>query len=498
MFGALARRLFGSANDRYIKSLGPYVEQINEIEPELEKLSDEALRARTAEFRDRLADGAELDDLLVEAFATVREAAKRTLGQRHFDVQMMGGIVLHRGMIAEMKTGEGKTLVSTLPVYLNALTGNGVHVVTVNDYLATRDAEWMGQIYRLLGLSVGCIVHGLDDAQRQQAYLCDVTYGTNNELGFDYLRDNMKFRLEEMVHRPFHYAIVDEVDSILIDEARTPLIISGPTEDNSDLYIQANKLIPALLPEDYEKDEKQRTVTLTETGQERMEALLRESGLMTSGTLYDIQNIGLVHHANQALRAHKLFALDTDYIAKDDKIVIIDEFTGRMMEGRRYSEGLHQALEAKEGVTVQNENQTLASITFQNYFRLYPKLAGMTGTAMTEASEFSDIYRLEVIEIPTNEPCIRDDTDDEVYRTTREKYDAIVQHVLEPQEKTQPVLCGTVSIEKSEALSALFKKHKIPHNVLNAPIPRRDPTTTRRPGGPAPGPTARTMPPRGP
>src|SRR5438132_2737346 len=468
MFGALARRLFGSANDRYVKSLGLLVEQINELEPELEKLSDEALRARTAEFKQRLEDGAELDDLLVEAFATVREASKRTLDQRHFDVQLTGGIVLHRGMIAEMKTGEGKTLVSTLPVYLNALTGKGVHIVTVNDYLAQRDAEWMGQIYRFLGLSVGCIVHDLDDFQRQQAYLCDLTYGTNNELGFDYLRDNMKFRLEEMVHRPFHYAIVDEVDSILIDEARTPLIISGPTEDNSDLYIQVDKLIPALAPEDYEKDEKQRTVALTESGTEKMERLLREAGLLRSGTLYDIQNVALVHHVNQALRAHKLFALDTDYIAKDDKIVIIDEFTGRMMEGRRYSEGLHQALEAKEGVTVQNENQTLASITFQNYFRLYPKLAGMTGTAMTEAAEFGEIYKLEVIEIPTNEPCIRDATDDEVYRTTREKYDSIVEQVLECRKRQQPVLCGTVSIEKSEALAALFKKHKIPHNVLNA------------------------------
>src|SRR5580704_13505795 len=468
MFGALARRLFGSANDRYISSLGALVEQINELEPELEKLPDEALRARTADFKQKLEDGVELDDLLVEAFATVREAAKRTLGQRHFDVQLMGGIVLHRGMIAEMKTGEGKTLVSTLPVYLNALAGKGAHVVTVNDYLAHRDAEWMGQIYNYLGMSVGCIVHDLDDPVRRQQYLCDITYGTNNELGFDYLRDNMKFRLEDMVQRPFQYAIVDEVDSILIDEARTPLIISGPTEDNSDLYIQVDKLIPALVPEDYEKDEKQRTVALTESGTEKMERLLREAGLLRSGTLYDIQNVALVHHANQALRAHKLFALDTDYIAKDDKIVIIDEFTGRMMEGRRYSEGLHQALEAKEGVTVQNENQTLASITFQNYFRLYPKLAGMTGTAMTEASEFSGIYRLEVIEVPTNEPCIRADRDDEVYRSTAEKYDAILTQVLECRERQQPVLIGTVSIEKSEALAALFTKNKIPHNVLNA------------------------------
>jgi len=468
MFGALARRLFGSANDRYIKSLGPLVAQINEIEPQLEALSDEALRARTAAFKEQLEQGAELDDLLVEAFATVREAAKRTLGQRHFDVQLMGGIVLHRGMIAEMKTGEGKTLVSTLPVYLNALTGNGVHVVTVNDYLAHRDAEWMGQIYRFLGMSVGCIVHDLDDYQRQQAYLCDVTYSTNNELGFDYLRDNMKFRIEEMAHRPFNYAIVDEVDSILIDEARTPLIISGPTEDNSELYIQVDKLIPSLAPEDYEKDEKQRTVALVDTGVEKIEALLHQRGLMDDGSLYDIHNVSLVHHVNQALRAHKLFARDTDYIVKDDKIIIIDEFTGRMMEGRRYSEGLHQALEAKEGVTVQNENQTLASITFQNYFRMYPKLAGMTGTAMTEAEEFGDIYRLEVIEVPTNEPVRRADSDDEVYRTTREKYDAIAEQVLECMKRRQPVLVGTVSIEKSEALSALFTKMKIPHNVLNA------------------------------
>jgi preprotein translocase subunit SecA len=468
MIGALARRLFGSANDRYVKSLRPIVDAINELEPQLEAMSDDELRERTDRLKQQLADGAELDDILIDAFATVREAAKRTLGQRHFDVQLMGGVVLHRGMIAEMKTGEGKTLVATLPVYLNALTGKGVHVVTVNDYLARRDAEWMGQIYRFLGLTVGCIVHELDDMQRQQAYLCDVTYGTNNELGFDYLRDNMKFRLEDMVHRPFHYAIVDEVDSILIDEARTPLIISGPTEDNSDLYIRVDKLIPALDDSDYEKDEKQRTVALTESGVEKIEAMLRQSGLMAAGSLYDINNVGLVHHVNQALRAHKLFARDTDYISKDDKIVIIDEFTGRMMEGRRYSEGLHQALEAKEGVTVQNENQTLASITFQNYFRLYPKLAGMTGTAMTESQEFSDIYKLDVIEIPTNEPCIRDDTDDEVYRTTREKYDAIVQHVLECQERKQPMLVGTVSIEKSEALSAVFKKHKIPHNVLNA------------------------------
>ncbi len=468
MIGALARRLFGSANDRYVKSLGPLVDEINALEPGVAALDDEALRARTQQFKDRLAQGEELDDLLVEAFATVREAAKRTLGQRHYDVQLIGGIILHRGMIAEMKTGEGKTLVATLPVYLNALSGKGVHVVTVNDYLAQRDSEWMGQVYRFLGLTVGCIVHGLDDVQRRDQYAADVTYGTNNEFGFDYLRDNMKFRLEEMAQRPFNYAIVDEVDSILIDEARTPLIISGPSEDSSELYRQVDLLMPHLVAEDFEKDEKQRTVTLTEAGVEKVEALLREAGLLTEGTLYDIHNVALVHHTNQALRAHKLFARDTDYIVRDDKVIIIDEFTGRMMEGRRYSEGLHQALEAKEGVTIQNENQTLASITFQNYFRLYPKLGGMTGTAMTEATELNETYKLDVIEIPTNEPVIRKDSDDEVYRTAREKNEAILGQVLECRERKQPVLIGTVSIEKSEVLSELFKKKKVPHAVLNA------------------------------
>ncbi len=468
MIGALARRLFGSANDRYIKSLQPLVDDINALEPEMAALADADLRARTDVFKKRLADGDELDDLLVDAFATVREAAKRVLGQRHFDVQLMGGIVLHRGQIAEMKTGEGKTLVATLPVYLNALAGKGVHVVTVNDYLAKRDSEWMGQVYKFLGLSVGCIVHGLDDLQRREAYEADVTYGTNNEFGFDYLRDNMKFSLGQMVQRPFNYAIVDEVDSILIDEARTPLIISGPAEDSSELYRAVDKLIPRLAAEDYEKDEKQRAVTLTESGVEKMEAMMREASLLKTGTLYDINNLSLVHHANQALRAHKLFARDTDYIVRDGKIIIIDEFTGRMMEGRRYSEGLHQALEAKEGVEVQNENQTLATITFQNYFRLFPKLAGMTGTAMTEATELSEIYKLEVIEVPTNKPCIRVDADDEVYRTAREKYDAIINQVLECRARQQPVLVGTVSIEKSETLSELFKKKKIPHSVLNA------------------------------
>ena len=468
MFSGLAKKLFGSANDRYVKGLDSLVNAINALEPDLEALSDSELAARTDWFRSRLEQGEKPDDLLVEAFATVREAAKRTLGQRHFDVQLMGGIVLHRGMISEMKTGEGKTLVATLAVYLNALTGKGVHVVTVNDYLAKRDAAWMGQIYRFLGLSVGCIVAGLEEAERRAAYASDVTYGTNNEFGFDYLRDNMKFRLEDMVQREFSYAIVDEVDSILIDEARTPLIISGPTEDSSEMYLKADKVIPKLDPEHYEKDEKIRAVTLTEEGTERVEEILREMGLLDEGSLYDLGRIDLLHHVTQALRAHVLFQRDTDYIVKDDHVVIIDEFTGRMMDGRRYSEGLHQALEAKEGVTIQQENQTLASITYQNYFRLYPKLAGMTGTAMTEASEFLDIYSLEVVEIPTNVPCIRIDEDDQVYRTAKEKYDAIIEQVEECRAREQPVLVGTVSIEKSELLSSLLKKRKIPHEVLNA------------------------------
>src|SRR6266852_5665251 len=468
MIGAIARRLFGSANDRFVKSLQPLVDAINTAEPTLVAMSDDELRARTGALKARIAAGETLDDILVDAFATVRETAKRVLGQRHFDVQLLGGVVLHRGMIAEMKTGEGKTLVATLPVYLNALSGKGVHVVTVNDYLAKRDSEWMGQIYRFLGLTVGCIVHGLDDTQRRAAYGADVTYGTNNEFGFDYLRDNMKFRLEDMVQRAFNYAIVDEVDSILIDEARTPLIISGPTEDNSALYTSVDRLIPKLAAEDFEKDEKQRAVTLTEAGVEKIEALLRDSGHMDTGSLYDIQNVALVHHVNQSLRAHKLFARDVDYIVKDDKVIIIDEFTGRMMEGRRYSEGLHQALEAKEHVSIQTENQTLASITYQNYFRLFPKLAGMTGTAMTEATEFGDLYRLEVIEVPTNMPVRRADSDDEVYRTAGEKNEAIVTQVRECHERQQPVLVGTISIEKSETLATLFKKNKIPHHVLNA------------------------------
>ena len=468
MFGALAKRLFGSANERFLKELDPAVAAINALEPELEALGDDDLRARTTAFRQRVADGEELDDLLVEAFATVREAAKRTLGQRPFDVQLLGGMVLHRGMISEMKTGEGKTLVATLPVYLNALAERGVHVVTVNDYLAQRDAAWMGQIYEFLGLSVGCIVHGLDDSERRAAYACDVTYGTNNELGFDYLRDNMKFQLHEMVQRDFNYAIVDEVDFILIDEARTPLIISGPTEDSSEMYVKVDAVIPRLEAEHYEKDEKARTVTFTESGTERIEEILREVGLLGPDSLYDIENVNLLHHANQALRAHMLFQRDNEYIVKDDKIVIIDEFTGRMMEGRRYSDGQHQALEAKEGVSIQQENQTLASITFQNYFRLYPKLAGMTGTAMTEAAELLDTYDLEVIDVPTNLPCVRIDDDDEVYRTTKEKLDAILAVIEDCRSRKQPMLVGTVSIEKSEILSDLLKKRKIAHQVLNA------------------------------
>ncbi len=468
MLGALARRIFGTANDRIIRSLRREVERINALEPELEKLSDEELRARTGRFRERLAAGESLDDILHEAFATVREAAKRTLGQRHFDVQLIGGIVLHQGKIAEMKTGEGKTLVATLPVYLNALTGRGVHVVTVNDYLARRDAEWMGPIYRLLGLSVGCIVSGMDESARRAAYACDITYGTNNEFGFDYLRDNMRMRLEDMVQRGHYYAIVDEVDSILIDEARTPLIISGPAEDSSELYRRVDELVRRLEPEDWEKDEKQRTVVLTERGVERMQALLEEAGLLKSGDLYDIENVTLVHHIQQALRAHHLFQRDVDYLVRNNQVIIVDEFTGRMMPGRRYSDGLHQALEAKEGVPVQPENQTLASITFQNYFRLYEKLAGMTGTAATEAAEFEEIYGLQVVVIPTHKPMIRKDEDDEVYRTAREKYEAIVREIEEAHRRGQPVLVGTVSIEKSEHLSKLLKQKRIPHQVLNA------------------------------
>jgi len=470
MFGRIARAIFGTANDRALKRLQARVPQINALEPSLAALTDAALAARTADFRARLAAGATLDELLPEAFATVREGAKRVLGLRHFDVQLVGGMVLHEGMIAEMKTGEGKTLVATLPVYLNAIAGRGVHVVTVNDYLAKRDAEWMGRLYRFLGLTTGVIVHGLTDDDRRAAYAADVTYGTNNEFGFDYLRDNMKYRLDEMVQRDFNFAIVDEVDSILIDEARTPLIISGPSEDSSDLYRRVDEVVKQLVEDKttFDKDEKQRTANLTDAGSERVEQMLREAGMLEEGTLYDFHNVTLVHHVNQSLRAHALFSKDVDYITRDDKVVIIDEFTGRMMEGRRYSDGLHQALEAKEHVTVQPENQTLASITFQNYFRLYPKLAGMTGTASTEADEFAEIYKLEVVEIPTNVPVARADSDDEVYRTASDKYDAVITLIDEARTRGQPVLVGTTSIEKSELISGLLKQRKVPHNVLNA------------------------------
>ncbi len=469
MLGKLAKCLFGSANDRFVKKQYRIVQHINSLEPEIEKLSDEELRTKTQEFKQRLKDGETLDDLLPEAFAVVREAAKRTLGQRHYDVQLIGGIVLHKGMIAEMKTGEGKTLVATLAAYLNALEGKGVHIVTVNDYLAQRDADWMGQVYRFLGLTVDYIVHGKNDDERRAAYNSDIIYGTNNELGFDYLRDNMKFSLEDMVQRPFNYAIVDEVDSILIDEARTPLIISGAAEDSSEKYIQVNKIIPMLTDADYEKDEKQKSVTLTEAGMEHVEQLLKQVGLIKEGGLYDIANVTLVHHVNQALRAHKMHIKDVDYIVKDGKVMIIDEFTGRMMEGRRYSDGLHQAIEAKEHVDIQSENQTLASITFQNYFRLYPKLAGMTGTAMTEEAEFGDIYGLCCVEIPTNRPVQRIDEHDVIYRTEKEKYNAIIDEILKCHDKGQPVLVGTTSIEKSELVAEMLKaRTKVKFEVLNA------------------------------
>ncbi len=469
MIGSLARKIFGSANDRYIKKQHKIIEKINSLEPEIAKLSNDELRAKTDEFRNRLTQGENLDDLLPEAFATVREAAKRTLGQRHYDVQLIGGIVLHHGQIAEMKTGEGKTLVATLAAYLNALSGKGVHIVTVNDYLAKRDAEWMGQVYRFLGLTVDYIIHEKDDEARRAAYNSDILYGTNNELGFDYLRDNMKFRRSDMVQRPFNYAIVDEVDSILIDEARTPLIISGAAEDSSEKYILVNRIIPRLSNDDYEKDEKARQVTLTEKGMIHVEELLKEVGLINEGGLYDLANVSLVHHVNQALRAHKMHTRDVDYIVKDGKVMIIDEFTGRMMEGRRYSDGLHQAIEAKEGVNIQSENQTLASITFQNYFRLYPKLSGMTGTAMTEEAEFNDIYNLSCVEIPTNRPVQREDLHDEIYRTEKEKFNAIIKTIEECHKKGQPVLVGTASIEKSELVADLLAKNtNLKFEVLNA------------------------------
>jgi preprotein translocase subunit SecA len=467
--GTLARKVFGTPNERKVKSVRPLVAKINALEPQFAALTDEGIVAKTAEFKERLAKGESLDDLLPEAFANCREAAKRALGLRAFDVQLKGGIFLHQGNIAEMKTGEGKTLVATFPAYLNALTGKGVHVVTVNDYLAKRDAEWMSKVYGALGLTTGVAYPYQPDAEKRAAYRADITYATNNELGFDYLRDNMKGSIEEMAQRGHYYAIVDEVDSILVDEARTPLIISGPSQDRSDLYISVDKLIPKLSPEHYKVDEKTRNVTYTDEGNEVIEGLLREAGLLDAdASLYDPESTTLVHHVTQALRAHTLFNKDQQYIVRDGEVMLIDEFTGRMMKGRRLSEGLHQAIEAKEGVKIQPENTTLASVTFQNYFRLYEKLAGMTGTAATEAEEFMEIYKLGVVEVPTNRPVARKDEHDQVYRTAREKYEGVVRAIREAHEKGQPILVGTTSIEKSEFLAEMLKKEGIPHNVLNA------------------------------
>jgi preprotein translocase subunit SecA len=468
MLGGFAKSLFGSSNDRYVKSLNPILAKIAGFEPAMKAMSDELLANQTVVFRERLANGTKIDDLLPEAFATVREAASRTLGQRHYDVQMVGGIVLHRGEIAEMRTGEGKTLVATLATYLNALPGDGVHVITVNDYLAARDADWMGQVYRFLGLTVGVIIPNLTDEQRRDAYAADITYGTNNEFGFDYLRDNMKYERTTMVQRPFAMAIVDEVDSVLIDEARTPLIISGPTDDKSELYMQVDAVVKRLDAVDYEKDEKQKSIILTEDGTEKVERMLETAGLLEGDNLYDFENTQVVHHLNQALRANMMFKRDTDYIVKDDKVVIIDEFTGRMMDGRRWSDGLHQAVEAKEGVQIEPENQTMASITFQNYFRMYPKLSGMTGTAATEAAEFYDIYKMNVVTIPTNVEVRRVDEEDEFYKDTQDKFRAIAKKIRLHAEQGQPVLVGTVSIEKSELLSEFLQEEKVDHKVLNA------------------------------
>ena len=468
MFGGIAKFFLGSSNERYVKSIRKVVDQINAFEPTMEAMSEEELIGQTAKFRAQLENGATLDQILPEAFATVREGSKRVLGQRHYDVQMIGGIVLHRGEIAEMRTGEGKTLVATLATYLNALPGKGVHVVTVNDYLARRDCDWMGRLYRYLGLTTGVIVPNLSEEERRQAYAADITYATNNELGFDYLRDNMKYERSQMAQRPFNYAIIDEVDSILIDEARTPLIISGPTDDKSELYIAVHALVQNLAEEDYEKDEKQRSIVLTEDGTEKVERMLETAGLLQGTNLYDFENTQVVHHVNQALRANFMFRRDIDYIVKDDKVIIIDEFTGRMMDGRRWSDGLHQAVEAKEGVRIEPENQTLASITFQNYFRMYPKLSGMTGTAATEAPEFYDIYKMNVVTIPTNLPVQRQDDEDLFYKTLEDKFKGIAKTIAQHAAKGQPVLVGTVSIEKSEMLSEFLKQEGVKHNVLNA------------------------------
>ena len=464
----ILKKIFKTSNERKLIEIQPLVQKINSLEPQIQKLSDQELKDKTQEFKKRIKNGENLNKILPEAFACVREASVRTTGQRHFDVQLLGGIILHQGSISEMKTGEGKTLVATLPAYLNSLTEKGVHVVTVNDYLAKRDSEWMSKIYNFLGVSVGCIINGIDDVSRKAQYECDITYGTNNEFGFDYLRDNMKYSIPEMVQRKHYFCIVDEVDSILIDEARTPLIISGPTEDNSSQYFLCNKLVNQLSKEHYDTDEKDRSALLTEKGIDFIEDKLRKINLLKGASFYDPQNLSIVHHINQSLRANMLFSKDKDYIIKDNQIYIIDEFTGRIMEGRRYSDGLHQAIEAKEGVQIQNENQTLASITFQNYFRLYEKLSGMTGTAMTEAEEFYEIYKLDVVELPTNRPMIRKDFNDKIFRTEKEKFNAIIKQIVEANEKKQPVLIGTTSIEKSERISKILKQESIKHNVLNA------------------------------
>jgi preprotein translocase subunit SecA len=474
MLGSVAKALFGSSNDRYVKSMMKIVNTINALEDEIAAFDDDGLLAQTQKFRDRLEAGETLDDILPEAFATVREASKRVMGMRHFDVQMVGGIVLHRGEIAEMRTGEGKTLTETLACYLNALEGKGVHVVTVNDYLARRDAEWMGRIYSFLGLTTGVVVPNIAEHDRRDAYACDITYATNNELGFDYLRDNMKYERTQMVQRPFNFAIVDEVDSILVDEARTPLIISGPTDDKSELYMQVHAIVLQLDEGDYEKDEKSRNITLTEDGTEKAERLLESAGLLTGSNLYDYENTLVVHHLDQALKANVMFKRDTDYIVKDGKVIIIDEFTGRMMDGRRWSNGLHQAVEAKEGMEIEPENQTLATITFQNYFRMYPKIGGMTGTAATEAGEFFEIYKLNVVEIPTNVPVLRIDEDDQFFKNTQDKFGAIAKTIKEANDRGQPVLVGTVSIEKSELLSEFLEKEGVEHSVLNARFHERE------------------------